>query len=281
MRRLRATTKMIKIAQKDVPRKVTFGTGAYSYQDVRREYQLFLRCCIEDDVLKVALYYPDNLRAEGCLPSYEVFIDRSARRFITYDCINHKWLNAKLDRLDWPHYVPEYPRTWMPAAEAKAAADYLGSECLGYNAIFSYQLQLREEALARRHKKETDRWDADMALTPALPKDWNRWVDKVGIPQNFIFYKYEKRGAETGYCTYCGKDVPLRTKPHHNKSERCPCCRHEITYKAVGRLGWHLDTEEVCIYLLQPRPDGFVVREFWASRRYEKDSWRTPEVSCT
>ena len=281
MRRLRATPKMVQIAQKDIPQKVTVGTGAYSYQEIRREYQLFLRCCIEDDILKVALYYPDNLRAEGCLPSYEVFIDHSARRFITYDCINSKWRTAKLDRLDWPHCVPMYPRTWMSSADAKAAADYLGSEHLGYKAILRYQLQLREEALARRHRKETDPWDADMALTPALPKDWDRWVDKVGIPQNFIFYQYEKRGAKTGYCTYCGKDVPLRAKPRHNRTGRCPCCRHEITYKAVGRLGWHFDTEEVCIYLLQPRPDGFVVREFWASRRYKKDSWRTPEISCT
>lgn len=280
MRRLRATPKMVQIAQKDIPQKVTVGTGAYSYQDIRQKYQLFLRCRIEDDVLKVALYYPDNLRAEGRLPTYEVFIDRSAQRFITYDCINSKWLNAKLDRLDWPRSMPMYPSTWMSDADAKAAANYLGSEYLGYKAILKYQLQLREEALVRRHRKETDPWDADMALMPALPKDWNRWVDKVGIPQNFIFYQYEKRGAKTGYCTYCGKDISLRVKPHHNKPGRCPCCRHEITYKAVGRLGWHLDTEEVCVHLIQGRPDGFVVREFWASRRYVKKDYRNPTVSC-
>ena len=280
MRRLRATLKMIKIAQADIPKKVTINTYWGSYEDTRREYQLYLRCCIEDDILKVALYYPDNLRAEGRLPSYEVFIDRSAQRFITYDCLNHKWRKAKLDRLDWPHSMPMYPNTWMSAADAKAAADYLGSEHLGYEAILHYQLQLRRDALTRRHKKETDPWDADMALTPALPKDWDRWVDKVGIPQNFIFYNYEKRGAKTGHCTYCGKDVPLKVKPRHNKPGRCPCCHREITYKAVGRLGWRLDTEEVCIYLLQNRPDGFVIREFWASRRYSKENYKKPEVSC-
>lgn len=88
MRRLRATPKMIKIAQKDVPRKITINTYWGPREETRREYQLYLRCRIEDDILKVALYYPDNLRAEGHLPSYEVFIDRNARRFITYDCIN-------------------------------------------------------------------------------------------------------------------------------------------------------------------------------------------------
>lgn len=281
LRRLKATPKMVRIAQEDIPRKVTVKVwSGYEYQETRREYQLFLRCRMEGDLLRVALYHPDNLRAEGRLPLYEVYIDRSARRFITYDCINKKWSNAKLDRLKWPEYIPMYPRTWMPDADAKMAAEYLKSDKLGYEAILQYQLDLRHEELLRRHKKETDPWDADMALTPALPKDWDRWVNKVGIPQNYIFYQYEKRGAETGYCTYCEKDVPVKGRPRHNKTGRCPCCRHEITYKAVGRLGWHLDTEEVCVYLIQNRPDGFVVREFWAGRRYLKNDYKNPKVSC-
>lgn len=279
LRRLKATSRMVQIAREDIPKKLTLkGWGGYDYQETRREYQLFLRCRMEGELLRVALYYPDNLRAEGRLPSYEVYIDRGARRFITYDCINNKWLNAKLDRLKWPEYIPMYPRTWIPAADAKLAAAYLDSDLLGYEAVLQYQLDLRKEALLRRHKKETDPWDADMALTPALPRDWNRWVDKVGIPHNYIFYQYKKRGAKTGYCSYCEKDVPIRGKPRHNKTGRCPCCRHPITYKAVGRLGWHLDTDEVCVYLIQARPDGFVVREFWAGRRYLKEDYRHPEV---
>lgn len=67
-------------------------------------------------------------------------------------------------------------------------------------------------------------------------------------------------------------------KPLHNKTGRCPCCLHEITYKAIGKLGWRTDTEEVCIYLIQPRPDGFVVREFWAGKRYLKENLKTPKI---
>ena len=270
MRRLNATSQMVKSAKKDIPRKVTYNTYWGPRKETRRKYQLYLRCSIEGGILKAALYCPDNLRAGGRLPSYEVYIDRDARRFITYDRINEMWRDAKLDRLEWPHIVPMYPSTWISDADARLAAEYLGSDKLGYEAILDYQLELRKEARIRRHKKETDAWDADLALTPVLPKDWDHWVDKVGIPQNYIFYQYERRGARTGYCTYCEKDVPLRGKPRHNKTGRCPCCRHEITYKAIGKLGWHMDTEEVCIYLIQPRPDGFVVREFWAGKRYLK-----------
>ena len=280
LRRLKATSKMLEAARQDIPQKTTVHVWGHSYQEVRRKYQLYLRCRVEGDILRVALYHPDNLRAGGRLPSYEVFIDRTARRFITYDCINEKWRNAKLDRLDWPQSMPMYPSTWISAADAKAAAEYLGSKELGYQAILAYQLELRQEELERRHKKETDPWDADMALTPALPKDWERWVDKVGIPQNFIFYRYERRGAQTGYCTYCERDVPLHERPRHNQMGRCPRCRHEITYKSVGRLGRYLDTKEVCVYLLQQRPDGFVVREFWAGRRYYKEDCHTAKVYC-
>ena len=168
----------------------------------------------------------------------------------------------------------------MSEADSKKAANYLNSTEQGYMAILSYQREIRQEERERRYQRETDPWDADMALTPDLPKDWNRWVDKVGIPQNFIFYQYEPRGAKQGYCSYCEKEIPLCETPRHNKQGRCPRCRHEITYKALGRLGRWFDTKEVCIYLLQPQPDGFVVREFWASRRYENKDYRNPKVSC-
>lgn len=280
MRQLNATSQMVAAAKQDVPQKVTVDTCWGRHQETRQKYQLFMRCRIEDEILKVSLFYPDNLRVNGRQPTYEVYIDRSAGRFITYDCINSKWREAKMDRLDWTQMWYE-PNVWVSSADSKAVEDYLDpSNKKGYEAILEYQRKLREEARIRRYKKETDAWDADMALTPALPKDWDRWVAKVGIPQNYIFYEYRSGGAKTGYCTYCEKDVPIKGKPRHNKTGRCPCCRHEITYKAMGKLGWRLDTEEVCIYLIQARPDGFVVREFWAGKRYLKKDIKTPEIYC-
>lgn len=280
MRRLNATKKMVGIAKKDVPKKVAVNTYWGPRQEIRRKYQLFMRCHMENGILKVALYAPDHLRIGGRQPSYEVYIDRNAGRFITYDCANNKWRDSKVDRLEWPQVTHYAPDVWISSADSKMVADYLGSEKSGYKAILAYQRKLREEARIRRHKRETDAWDADMALTSELPKDWDRWVDKVGIPQNYIFYEYRRGGAKTGYCTYCEKDVPIKVKPRHNKMARCPCCRHEITYKAIGKLGWRLDTEEVCVYLIQSRPDGFVVREFWAGKRYLKKDLKSPERYC-
>ena len=280
MRRLKATQKMIGTAQKDIPKRVKVRYYYGVYEKIVQKYDLYMRCSIENGILKVALYSPDSLRVEGRLPSYEVFIDHDARRFITYDSIHDKWLTAKVDRLNWPHSPPYNPSIWITAADAKTAADYLESETQGYEAVLNYQLKLRSEELERRHKKETDPWDADMALTPELPKDWNHWVDKVGIPENFMFYRYERRGAKTGYCTYCGKDISLKERPYQNQTGRCPRCRREVTYKSLGRLGRQLVTKEVCVYLIQKRPDGFVVREFWATRDYLHGDYKNPKVSC-
>lgn len=125
-----------------------------------------------------------------------------------------------------------------------------------------------------RHRRETDPWDADLSQTPAKPKDWDKWVGKVGIPEHFIFYQYSKKGAKTGYCSYCEKDVPIRA-PKHNKEGLCPCCRHKIIFKSMGKAGT-IDTKDHFVYLMQRCKDGMMLRLFKASRRYRKGDYKNP-----
>lgn len=274
MRPLRATAKMMEMGRADVPQKIPGRYGGPC-----RKYDQFARCRVDGGILRVAIYFPDNLRMGGCQPSYEVFLDRAAKKYITYDRMENKWRTAKVNNLGWPYHICAINGTWMSPADAKTVQRYLGGSRGGYDGVLDYQEKLLEEALVRRHKKVTDSWDADLSPMRSLPKDWNRWVDKVGVRQNYIFYRYEKRGAKQGYCTYCGKNVPIIGKPRYNKAVRCPCCRHEAVFKSIGKLN-RLFTDWNCVYLLQPRPDGFIVREFWAARIYTKDSWETPKVVC-
>ena len=74
---------------------------------------------------------------------------------------------------------------------------FLGTQQGGYAGLFEYQLKVRQMELTRRHKRETDPWDLEMMQTRDLPKDWERWVRKVGVPFNYIFYKYVRGGANT------------------------------------------------------------------------------------
>ena len=145
-------------------------------------------------------------------------------------------------------------------------------------AIREFQEGIREKQLLARHKKETDPWDAAMALVPPLPKDWARWVSKVGVERNYMFYRYQRGGAKTGYCSYCDREVPIR-KPKHNAFTRCPRCRKSVQFKSFGKMGW-LRTGRNIMYLMQPYPGGFVIREFWAERSYSKKTYRNVEAFC-
>ena len=277
LRTLKATPKMMKMAAADTPRRETYSYGWSSHERTVYQYGLYMRCQTLSGFLKVAFFLPDRMRLGGNLPAYELFICRQTGEFLTYDRNRDKWLTAKLDLLDWPDYVGTSEKKWINPEGYSTIKTYLGVKHGGFSGLMEYQLKVRADELKRRHKRETDPWDLDLAQTPNLPKDWMRWVRKVGIPENYIYYEYTRKGTETGYCTYCEKDVPVKT-PRHNKKGRCPCCRHEITFKSVGRAGT-VRTGDNYMYLLQRCEDGFMVREFVGSGCYRKGEYKNPEYS--
>ena len=147
-----------------------------------------------------------------------------------------------------------------------------------YDGLLEYQRKIREEQLVKRHKKETDAWDQYLAQVPKLPADWDHWVDKEGIEQNYIFYDYSRKKNQKGYCSWCEKEVPIE-KLRHNKEGVCPACGRKIQFKARGRAGrfW---TDQWYVYLLQDCKDGMVARRFSAWRYYRKGEYETPECTC-
>ena len=96
--KLTATDEMKQIAASDLPRKEKI---AYGYVQEVCEYYVYLRCITQDGILKVAFFFPEHLRIDGNSPAYEVYLDKEKRQFITYNSLNQKWCEAKLDRLDW------------------------------------------------------------------------------------------------------------------------------------------------------------------------------------
>ena len=95
---------------------------------------------------------------------------------------------------------------------------------------------------------------------------------KVPYPGAHMFYQYRRGGTKTGYCSYCDREVPIR-KPKHNAVARCPRCRRTVQFKSFGKMG-RLRTGRNILYLMQPYPGGFVIREFWAERTYDKEKYR-------
>lgn len=278
LRKLKATGAMMRLAEEDIPRKMTFRYwgGVYTKESCR--YDLYMRCIVQNGILILALYQPQSMRLGSRQPAFQTFFDRKERKFLTYDYERKRWLTGKLDRIDWRANYWEKATRWISSKDAETAMDYLGTDTGDYWGILKYQQGIRADELKIRHRRETDPWDADLEQTPAKPKDWERWVGKVAIPEHFIFYDYLKKGATIGYCSYCEKEVPIR-KPRHNKTGKCPCCRHEITFKAKGKAGT-FDTKTYSAYLMQRCKDGMVIRWFTVNRRYRKGEYTNPEQTA-
>ena len=266
MKNLPATEEMLAVAREDVPVKVGSGWNT-SY---RCRYSGFARSSVEGGILKVTLYDPDAMRLGGTLPVYEIFMEKEKQQFLTYDRAHDKWRTAKIDYLEWQ--AKGSNNVWISAVDDAQIRQYLVSdEKSVYQSILKFQRAVRDAELERRHRKETDPWDAELSQTPPLPKDWERWVNKVGIQENYIFYDYRRGGAKYGYCTYCEKEVALKRQPYHNRTGTCPRCRHKVTFKAKGKITEYLRSPTECVYLAQKCADGFVIRQFQVNRQYRKE----------
>ncbi len=276
---LMATPKMMKMAADDKPQVIEHRYWRTTYKHTVFNIGLYMRCAVIDGLLKVAFFCTENMRLGGKLPFYELYIDREKSEFLTYDRINKKWLTAKLDMIRWPDSVANSAKKWISDKDSSTLQNYLNTKHSGYRGLLDYQLKVRAEELKRRHKKETDPWDLELLQTPDLPADWEHWVQKVGIPENFMFYKYVKGGAKTGYCTYCEKEVPIKN-PRHNKEGTCPCCRRKITFKAEGKSAHRVATNVYYMYLIKRCEDGFMIREFRGYRAYFKSDYRKAVYSC-
>ncbi len=275
MKKLRATEKMMRIAVEDIPIEKSLWSG-YAYKEYK--YSLFMRCIVQQDILKVAIFFPDHMRMGSRKPSYEVYCSKKEGQFLVYDHLAAKWRTAKLDRINWPISSYHSGEKWITEKDNATIQSFLGGNRSGYYGILEFQREIRARELKARHKRETDPWDKDMEQVPELPRDWVHWVDKVGIVQNYLFYHYKKGGAKKGYCSYCGKEVPIVGHPYHNAVGKCPRCRHEVILKAIGRAG-RIWTKKNFVYLLQRCEDGIVVREFTAKRFYRKGKYTAPDVS--
>ena len=158
----------------------------YFRKELRYEHECYARCKRIDRILKVAIYLTKNLAAGGRKPAYELFLDYDAQDFLTYSFMEKKWRTAMLHNL--PQQGFGISDAQISSRDSAVIGQYLHSKWEAIVAIREFQEGIREKQLLTRHKKETDPWDAAMALVPPLPKDWDRWVSKVGVEQNYMFY---------------------------------------------------------------------------------------------
>ena len=243
LRTLKATKEMMEKARE------VKAADRYAYE--RYETSIFLRAQHLNGYLKIAVFDTKWMKNDINTPVYEIFINVSGdgdyiTRQLDTSYKELRWSKAKLENLpvvtlngkkeDYTHIAGWYSADrWMDKNQAQYIKKTLKTNNSGYEAIREYQNRISREKILAQRKKETDPWDADMALVPAEPKGFRAWADK-NVLEHFIFYHYDKKRIEQGYCSCCKQYVKLTEKPTHNKKSTCPKCKHSITYKSDGKV---------------------------------------------
>lgn len=277
MPKLKVTPSMYRMAMEDKPKITVYRSWGGQNSEIREhKVAVYLRCCVKNNILKLACFTTEDIRTGSKIPLYEIFFSKEENTYLTYNTEKKRWLTGSFSRLQWPSYYYQ-SRVKCCRETQKAVRRYFDNADDSVMVIISrFQDKIMSERLNKRHKKETDPWDEDLKQTPALPKDWQKWVSKVGIPENYIIYRYSRKELKDGYCTYCENMVKVR--PHHNEEGVCPHCHRKIVFKSVGRFK-RLFTERYLMCLIQKCKDGLMVRKFEAYRKYTFDNYKNPEIS--
>ena len=274
---LQATEEMMALAAEDVPETLTSWSGT---SRLKYKRECYLRCVTRHGVLTAAFYDPSAMRSHDANPFMVLYIARKEGRYLTYDYRKRKWVGAMLENIEWPHGY--YGDCWCSDSDEIRIRRYLHMESAFGSArslLLSFQKGVREAALDAKYTRESEPWRKENRTVPKLPKNWLNWVDKVGIPEQFIYYQYKDGGAKSGYCSFCEAEVPI-DKPKHNAYGTCCRCGHKIQFKAIGRVGF-LQTSRYTVHLPQKTPAGMVIREFRVWRRQFKGEHTHPTVACT
>ena len=164
---LRATTAMLKQAEQEPMTQERYYKNKRVYV-----HDFYARCRRFGAILKVAFYKTELLAAGGRQPLYEVFLNRKEQDFLTYAYAEKSWRTSMLHNLY--RFGDLFYNIRFSERDEKLICEYLGSKEEPYRAIREFQSNIRERQLLARHKKETNPWDAAMALVPPLPKDWDK-----------------------------------------------------------------------------------------------------------
>lgn len=272
MKPLYPTAEMVKQAKADkaVVKKY--------YYSPRKEYlhDKYFRCCVEQGILKVAVFLVEDLKKDAKLPVYEIYFDKENMDFITFDTVSGKWRNAMLNALEMEKNISG-KTPYITKKEGDMLHRYFSSEKGVEMAMQEFQYKVRYFQLKAKHKKETDPWDEFLKRTPDIPDTWEQDA-ALAMKQQYIFYKYERNGAKTGYCTVCKKEVPI-VAPKHNEETTCKSCGRHVQFKSIGKFK-QIITKNEYGYLIQKSGDGFVIREFSCWRKHTQTDYKHPEIHC-
>lgn len=230
----------------------------YSWQEEGEfKVALYFRAAIEQKILKVEIYFTEQLQKGFREPAYRLFFDKEGSDFITFRTENQKWVQARIDNLAGIRYGWD-KKVGMRSDEKKSLMDYLGITSL--SDMEYWQWKVRDTQRRAPFTRRAERWEALFRKIRPLPKDWETWLRKYVIQEHYMFYEYHKKGPIIGRCTRCGKEQVLE-HPRYNQKGICKKCGYAVTLKSTGKCGRIL-TKQYTAHLPQRIEGGIVFRQF-------------------
>ena len=147
MPHLLATPSMMRIAKENPPKKENVDQWGWKREIVTCRYGIYLRCKIQNGILKVAIFQPGVMCLGGREPVYELYVDKANDKFLTYDTVNKKWRTAKLDLIEWPESYACSAERWVSDADSKRILEYLGYKEMSnaYAGLLRFQQNVRDK----------------------------------------------------------------------------------------------------------------------------------------
>ena len=229
-------------------------------------------------ILLMHLYSQERLRNGNTQADYRIFINQED--YITQDlqCKETKWREACLANLiGWWNLEKRCMLADKPSWDA--VCGFLGCESKPFETLDNYQKEIMKKRLCKKHKKIIEKIDTAMEPIPQLPEDFINWMRETAMyDSRYFIYTYKPGKKQSGTCTWCGETVSIENV-RHNQQAVGPYCGSKVTCLAAGRMSKYRTDEKWCA-VLQPYPDGFVIRYFEIRREFRDhptkptDTWR-------
>lgn len=245
-------------------------------KEVSGRYSGYFSIGVEKGILKIAVFFPEEVYAGVFTPAYLVFFVKKEVRYYTFDLRKEKWRDSMLENLE--SNASRFANIYISPQGIQMIRKYFCEEGDGYRILKNYQRNVLYQKRLRRDKRKTDLWDKKMKQVPKLPKNWKHWVVTTGVSEHYMFYSYKKGGAKEGYCTHCQKMVPIQN-PKYNEIKKCSGCGHTIQYKSIGKFGC-IVTKPVIVQIFQGCQSGIVLRKFRAYLRYDQENYQNSDIYC-
>lgn len=264
LRTLRATPSMVK-KMSEPGRMVVSSYYTHSKRTNKYRYGCAMRCQYLGGIIKVALFTPTDLNAGVRDPKYEIFINPEGEEWISRERTKNgwEWRTAMIHNLHdyWRIHYDYDHLSYMNPEGTKTIKRVLKVKDGGYRGIMTWQQRINEQRKDEKYKRETAAWDAAMAKVPKdFPEGFELFGLQKGIKEHYIFYDYDRKGQNKGYCTCCDKEV-TGIEPKYNKEDNCPVCKTPIVYKSKAKLD-HITVYGGQASLIQNYEDGLVIRYF-------------------